>query len=125
VPSFADQLWEAAGAPLLDEINGVSVAYSRGLRTVTVTAVPSVIDYDAYNADDGAITTIGTLRQYVIATAVLVLDGETVTPKPRDRITETINGEQQIFEVSAIEGKPAAELQVGGYRWLIRCKRVE
>lgn len=123
--SIASQLWEAAGAPLLDEIHGVTVTYWRGLRSVTVTAIPSVIDYEAYSQDDGILTTIARMRQYLIRADELVIDGRVVDPQLRDRITETINGTSYTYEVGPISGKPLAEQQsAGGERWLIRTKRV-
>lgn len=125
MPSFADQIWEDAAAPLLDELHGVAVTYSRGLRAVDITAVPSVLSHEVYDQDDGALSTVATLRQYVIAASAIVLDGETVEPQLRDRITETINGATQTYEVSPVPGKPAYELQVSGARWLVRCKRVD
>lgn len=125
MPSFADQMWEDAAAPLLDELHGVAVNYSRGLRTVDITAVPSVLSHEIYDQDDGSLSTVATLRQYVIAASAIVIDGETVEPQLRDRITETINGAAQVFEVSPVPGKPAYELQVSGSRWLVRCKRVD
>lgn len=124
--SIATALWQQAGAPILDEIHGVSVTYSRGLRSVTLTAIPSVIDYDAYSQDDGILTTTAIMRQYVVKAADLVFEGLPTEPKLRDRITEVIGGQSQVFEVGPISGKPLAELQgVGGDRWLVRAKRVE
>lgn len=123
--SFAQSLWEDAGAPLLDEGFGVSLVYSRGASSATVTGIPSVVDYEVFDAD--GLTTIATIREYVISAAqlsALATDGTVFEPNRTDRITETINGIDRQFVVAPVGNKPAAELQLGGARWLVRTKQV-
>lgn len=128
MPSLAAALWTAAGAPINAELFGVSVVYSRGVSSVTATAIPSVVDYEAFDVDDGALTTIATKRQYLIAASALdslAAAGEVFEPRRNDTIAETINGEDCVFRIGPIGGKPAAELQVDGAHWLVRAVRIE
>jgi hypothetical protein len=95
--SLVDSLWESAGAPINDEFFGVSIVYSRGTQSVTVTAIPSVI----------------------------APTGQVFRPKRADTIVETVNGVECKYEVCPLPDKPLAELQLGAARWLVRAKRVE
>ena len=126
--SRVDAMWESAGAPLNDTFFGVSVTYSRGTSSVTATAIPSVIAYETFSVDELPLNTVATWRQYLIAAsalATLAPAGQVFRPKRADVIVETIGGVEQRFEVSPLPDKPAAEMQLGGARWLVRAKRVE
>lgn len=123
--SIASQLFADAGLPILEEIHGVTITYSRGLRSITLTAVPSAMDFEAFSQDDGILTTVVEHRQYVVRTADLTFEGLPAVPKLRDRITETIDGKIKTYEVTPVAGKPLAELQTAAAdRWLVRCKLV-
>jgi hypothetical protein len=124
--SIASQMFTDAAAPLLRELHGVAVTYSRGLRSISLTAIPSVIDYEAFSQDDGILTTTAEHRQYVIRAVDLSFEGLPSVPKLRDRITEEIDGQLKVYEVGPIAGKPLAELQsAAGDQWLVRARRVE
>ena len=125
MPSFAQSLWNDAAVPLEGEMFGVSIAYQRGADGITVTAIPSVVDYELFDAD--GLTTIATIREYLIVALDLqdlATAGTVFDPRKTDRITETINGTACTFEVVPVGNKPAAELQLGGARWLVRTKQV-
>lgn len=126
--SRVDSLWEAAGAPLNDEFFGVSIVYSRGTQSVTATAVPSVIDVELFSVDELPLNTAVVWRQWIVKASdlsSLTPTGSVFRPKRADIVTETIGGIEQRYEVAPLPDKPAAEMQLGGYRWLIRGKRVE
>lgn len=123
MPSNADQIWEDAGAPLIDELFGVTVTLTRNTVTTTgVTATADTVDYNVY--DDNGFQTIATCRDYTIRTAAYAFAGTAVEPRRGDVIAETINGETQRFEVLPLGNKPAAYLLAGGMRWLIHTKRI-
>jgi len=126
--SLVDSLWESAGAPINDEFFGVSIVYSRGTQSVTVTAIPSVIAYEQFSVEDIPLSTVVTWRQYLIpvsALSVIAPTGQVFRPKRADTIVETVNGVECKYEVCPLPDKPLAELQLGAARWLVRAKRVE
>ena len=126
--SRVDSLWESAGAPINDEFFGVSIVYSRGTQSVTVTAIPSVIDVELFAVDELPLNTAVVWRQWIIKASdlsSLAPTGAVFRPKRADIVTETIGGVEQRYEVAPLPDKPAAEMQLGGYRWLVRGKRVE
>lgn len=124
MPSLATSLWNEIGASISQEMFGVSVSYSRGSSSVSLTAIPSVVDYGKIDAMGEAPATIATMRDYLISCSAIVISSAIVEPRRGDRITETINGASQVFEVMPLENRPAAELQHDGARWLVHCKRV-
>lgn len=126
--SRVDSLWESAGAPINDEFFGVPIVYSRGTQSVTVTAIPSVIDVELFAVDELPLNTAVVWRQWIIKASdlsSLAPTGAVFRPKRADIVTETIGGVEQRYEVAPLPDKPAAEMQLGGYRWLVRGKRVE
>lgn len=60
------------------------------------------------NAGEGGAALVHGERDYLIPVADLTLDGQRVQPERGDRITETINGELVIYEVTAPPDEPEA-----------------
>lgn len=117
--AFADQLWEDAGAPLIQEMFGVSVTYMQsGASVGSFTATYDVVDYTLI--DNEGLTSVIYMRDYTITVASL----GAVTPRAGDVVVETINGVQRYFEVRKLAQKPAAEMLPGGFRWLVHTQEV-
>lgn len=64
---------------------GVAVVYRRGVHEVQVVAVPGRSEYEV---DDGHSIVKSHSRDYLIAAADLVLNGERVLPKRGDEVVE-------------------------------------
>lgn len=128
--AFADQLFEDAAAGINNDFFGVSVLYSRGAATVTLTAIPEAQSDTLLDAS--GLQTVGNGRDYTFAVGDLVLTSEVAEPCRGDTITETIGGTSCVFEVLplravtslALGGNPVAELLPGGFRWLVHTKRI-
>lgn len=123
MPSFADQLWEDAAAPLHEEFNGVSVTYVRGVSQIpNVTAIADVINYTVEGSD--GLTTVVTLRDYTLRLEQLLIGGVCITPRAGDEIIESIAGVDQTFQLVPVGKRPCYELQPGGFRWTVHTNRV-
>ena len=85
--------------------HGVTVVYSRGAVSATLTAVVGRTVFSR-NTPNGAAVEIGE-RDYLINVADLVLSGSAVEPVKGDRITEVINGISLVFEIVPPLGEPA------------------
>lgn len=121
--AFADQLWEDAGAPLCDEIFGVSVVLRRaGCNSGPFTAIGENVDYQI--SDSEGFATSFTSRDYTFAVDDVELNGEVTEPRAGDHIAETINGTEQVFEIEKLGTLPAVNLLPGGFRWKVHTKRV-
>lgn len=79
---------------------GVSIAYQRGASSVAITATASMHRYDVVDTEGFGITALS--RDYLVRAADLVIGGDEVVPRSGDRVTETIRGVSQTFEVMAI-----------------------
>jgi len=102
---------------------GITATYSRKRETASLTIVPAqperMVDLD----DTSPNTT--TELDWLIVAEELVVDGVTLTPTPRDRITATINGVQMVFEVLPRGQLPCWEwLDAYGLMLVVRTKRV-
>ena len=87
---------------LLKTAGGVSIIYTRGAKSITMTAIPGRTVF-ASNMVDGARIEFGD-RDYLIAVADLTF-GE---PALGDRITEAVTDGTRIFEVMTPNtGEPA------------------
>lgn len=99
---------------------GVSVTYTRGATSITLTAVVGRTVF-ASNAEGGPRIEFGD-RDYLVAVAALTLG----TPTLGDRITETIDGAVVTFEAQTPDtGEPCwrySDPERTTYR--IHCKRV-
>ena len=78
----------------------VTIVYARGRSTVSVTAHPAMHEYEV--VDEDGIVTVHLSRDYILHRADLIIAGDTITPRPGDRITETIADVSQEFEVLPI-----------------------
>lgn len=121
--ALADQLWEDAGAPILEEFFGVSVVFCRGSeQSAAFTATPDTTNYGLIDGE-GA-TTIFDRRDYTFPVSAPVVNGVALEPMKRDKIKETINGVEHVYQLEPLGDKPAAQLLAGGFRWLVHTKRV-
>lgn len=89
----------------LQQSDGVTVTYTRGAESATLTAwVGSTLF--ARTLDEPGASVVRGERDYLIPVASLVLGGST-TPQKGDRITETIGGAAVTFELQTPTGEPA------------------
>lgn len=84
---------------------GVTITYTRGANSVSITATVSMHEYDVIDTD-GVVTAV-TSRDYVIHSADLILAAVEVLPRAGDRIAETIDGTAETFEVMPLAGTRA------------------
>lgn len=82
-----------------------TVVYRRGADSVEVAAAVGSTAFE--RADEYGVVHRIESRDYIVAASDLVLGGETVTPKPGDRITETGSTSVHEYEVMAPVGEPA------------------
>lgn len=103
----------------VQEAAGVTVAYTRGVTSITLTAVVGRTVFVS-NAEGAPRVQFGE-RDYLIEVADLTLG----TPKLGDRITETIDGTAVVFEVQEPEaGEPAWRYSdQGRTRYRVHTKR--
>lgn len=104
----------------LKESAGRSMSYTQGNTTLaTVTGVPSAKIYHSF--DNGAETLVHSLDWIVSA------DDVALTPRPGDRITETLGGVEYIYEVMPIDDdRPCCEWHDNARKLLlIHTKRVQ
>lgn len=79
---------------------GVSITYARGTNSVSITATVTLHEYEVVDTEGFGITAVS--RDYIVHAADLVVAGSTITPRAGDRITETVGGVSQTFEVMAL-----------------------
>ncbi len=80
-----------------NDVMSHAVTYARGELSVAVSAT---VGSTLFQVDDGAGGTIRvTQRDFLIRCADLVLGGEEVLPQRGDRITETVQGRNVVWEV--------------------------
>jgi len=107
---------------MLNREFGVLVFLSRGaMSTVEFTARRNDKVYKAIGAEYGIEVEI-LMRDFIIPLASLVIEGDVVTPRTGDRITEGLES----FEISPPDNNtPSVKLIEGGYEWLVHTKRIE
>jgi membrane-associated protease RseP (regulator of RpoE activity) len=112
---MVDRMAQAAAiqAGRLAAYASVSVVYARpNVGSVTVNATPGNTPFETQEAD-GVVTVI-VRRDYMIATADLLIGGQTITPQPGDTITETLpGGGTATYEVTLTGNEPC-------WRWADR-----
>lgn len=95
----------------LNWLNGVrnahmtnTVTYARGESTVQL---PATVGKTVFRQSDefGLVMHFET-RDFLVSTADLVLDGQRVLPCPGDRITQSEDGKDYIYEVMSPGGEP-------------------
>ena len=80
-----------------------TVTYRRGISTVEI---PATVAATRFEVDEGyGIIVKQQMRDYLIATAALVLDGEEVLPEPGDDILDEYDGVIQVYEVTPLGGE--------------------
>lgn len=105
--------------PMLDREFSVSVCLSRGpLTSESFTARRRDIDHVGFNSAGTEIET--TTREYMIAVADSVLDGDEVEPLPGDIITEG----EQVYQVLPDNEQRSVVLMSGGYEFKVLTKRI-
>lgn len=87
---------------------GREVVYSRGDEAVTLTSWPGSSTLTAAIEDPGSVV-VQSDRCYLFAAADLYIGGANVLPMRGDRITETIEGEECVFELMYQDGRPQYE----------------
>lgn len=108
----------------LQSAAGVSVTYTRGAYSVSLTAVVGRTVF-ASNLQGAARIEFGD-RDYLIEAADLILNSATVEPVKGDRITEVVNGATMVFEAMIPStGEPCWRYSDPARTILrIHCKRV-
>lgn len=110
------------GGQLKDHV-GLSVVYQRGTSTVSITATASLHRYEVVDAEGFGITMLS--RDYIVQAADLIINGSEVSPRPGDRIVETIRSVSQTYEVMAIgQMKEYEPLDTDGVLLKIHTKRI-
>jgi hypothetical protein len=92
----------AVGFEMAMTLAGATVAYRRGDKTIDcLDAIPTQETYTV--ADEQGILQEIHSRDYLVDAANLVINKAVVEPRVGDRITETIDGQDMVFEVFPIE----------------------
>lgn len=102
---------------------GIEVEYGRRSASLTMVGWPSMHEYEVLD-EDGIPTRILS-QDWTFVAAELVLDDQPIEPRPGDRITQTVDGEEFPFEVMPLEKKPCFErLDAAGRLVVVHTKRV-
>lgn len=102
---------------------GVSVTYARGPLSVSLTAVPTLHEYEV--VDDEGFGIVMLSRDYLVHTEDLVLGGSEIAPRAGDRITETVGGVVDTYEVMPLGQKKEYEpADSDGLLLLVHTKQV-
>lgn len=116
------QLAIARLASRLQQVDGRAVVYQRGatLTIENITAVPTEEIYKVMSGD-GMMTQIQSIDWIFSASALA-----TITPKPGDRIAETINGTEYLYDVFPIGDLPCYEWHDSSREMLVlHTKRIQ
>lgn len=110
------------GGQLKDHAS-VSIIYTRGSYSSTITATATMHEYEV--VDDEGFGIVMLSRDYIVHVADLVLNGAEIAPRAGDRITETIQGVSCTFEVMALGQKHEYEpFDSDGLMLLVHTKKV-
>ena len=120
MPSLFESRFEDVAMPMLETEFSVSVTFQVGTKSSEAfIAIGNDREYDSIELETGLPIKL-TMRDWLLPVSSLVIAGTTIAPKAGNRITY---GDEQ-FEVVPVQGKPAAELQEGGYRYLVHSQRI-
>lgn len=120
MPSYFDQAFEAAAAPLFDQWFGTTVRLRRNrVDSDAFTANWSTQEYQSLGDDLGIYLTVKK-RVYRLLKTDCVVGGVQVDPRAGDFIVDGA----ETLEITPVEGRPAVSEEPGGYRWLARTNRV-
>lgn len=99
------QSWHAAR---LKVAAGVSGVYRQGNReSASLTATVTLQEYDIVQAD-GSVNSM-LVHDWTFTAADIVIEGDAITPRPRDTWEVTINGVLESYEVLPLGNKPCFE----------------
>ena len=118
--SLFGERFETIAMPMIETQFSVSVTFAVGTKSSdSFLAVGNDREYDSVELQTGLPIKL-VMRDWLLPVSSLVVSGVTVTPRAGNRV---IVGDEE-FEVVPVAGKPAAELQEGGYRYLVHSQRV-
>lgn len=121
MPTLFHQRFEQRAQKAIERAFGVTVQIRRGTAlTDEMTATFVDHEYDLIEHETG-LTLKVLIRDYMVAVSDVVFAGGAVEPEAGMYVVE---GNDE-FEILPAPGRPAVELQAGGYRWLIHTKRVK
>jgi hypothetical protein len=122
MPSRFEERFQRLAVPAMEREFGVIVQFSRGVYlSAPFVARRSDRIYSAIGAEYGIEVKI-TMRDFVLPSGSLVVDGSEIEPQTGDRIIER----NEIFEISPPDDKtPSVELQPGLYEWVVHTKKIE
>lgn len=94
------------------QANAVTITYTRGAESVTIAADEPGAAWVgntlfARVVDEPGAAVLWGERDYIIPAASLVIGGELTRPQKGDRIAETIDGAELVFELQTPTGEPA------------------
>ena len=113
------ETWLAAK---LKAIESVTVTYSRNSQSVSLSAT---VDTDQPEVVDSMGIPVKIVdRSYVFTASDLAFSGTAFEPRVGDRITETIAGSVEVYEVMPIDKKPPFERTPHGASVKVHTKRV-
>jgi len=93
----------SAGLAAVREVAGLAVIYRRGAVDVDMTATPGRTQF---SVDGGAgVAVTGECRDWTVAAADLVIDGEVALPERGDRIILEVGGVITTYEVCDLGGE--------------------
>lgn len=90
----------------MQQSDGVTVTYTRGAESVTLTAWVGNTLF-ARTLDEPGASRVWGERDYLIPVADLILGGVLTKPAKGDRITEVIDGVTLVLELQTPTGEPA------------------
>jgi len=121
MPTLFHQTFEARAQLAVERAFGVTVTLRRGsLTTDSFTATFDVQEYDSVEFETGLNIKVIS-RDFYLPASSIVFGGSTVEPTAGMVIHE---GDAE-YEICPIAGRPAAELQPGGYRYLVHTKEIK
>ena len=123
---MADMLHEGLAwlAEEMEEHVSREVIYTRGAYSTTMPATVGATPFRIDSIGQGTSNIVRSERDYLIRAAVLILNGEQVTPKRGDRITDSVDG--KVYECQpVVDGEPAwRKSDPMGEMYRIHCTKV-
>lgn len=113
-----------AGLRAINDLAAVDIVYIRGESSIEVKAVvgrsPQTVN------DEGGLLIDIDSRPYMVMVEDLVIDDAATVPMRGDRIQQTIDGEDLLFEVLPTPGKQESQYSdAGRTQFRINTKRIE
>jgi len=121
MPTLFHQAFEARAQLAAEKAFGVVVTLKSGpLVTSSFTATYDSHEYESIEFETGLNVKI-VVRDYYLPASSLVIGGNTIEPAAGMVVVE---GSDE-FEIMPLPGRPAAELQPGGWRWVVHTKQTK